>query len=53
MVEKRIKRTTKWDALEYLETQTDIAAYLNAALEDDAALITAAALGDAPPSQRG
>jgi probable addiction module antidote protein len=41
-----MKIAKKWDASEYLDTNEDIAAYLNAALEDgDPALITAA-LGD-------
>ena len=39
-------KTRKWDAAEYLETDAQVAAYLNAALEDgDAAWVTAA-LGD-------
>lgn len=39
-------KTQPWDAAEHLESKEDIAAYLEAALEDgDAALITAA-LGD-------
>ncbi|MCI9628281.1 MAG: putative addiction module antidote protein [Eggerthellaceae bacterium] len=37
---------TKWDALEYLETEEDMAAYLNAALEDGDTSVIAAALGD-------
>lgn len=41
-----MRTTTKWDASEYLEGGTDIAAYLNAALEDDNASVIAAALGD-------
>lgn len=39
-------RTTRWDAADYLKSPADIAAYLEAALEDgDPALVTAA-LGD-------
>ena len=37
---------TKWDASEYLETEEDMAAYLNAALEDGNTSVVAAALGD-------
>lgn len=40
------ERTSLWDAAEHLETEEDMAAYLEAALEEnDIALITAA-LGD-------
>lgn len=35
-----------WDASEYLESENDIAAYLNAALEDGNPAILQAALGD-------
>lgn len=41
-----MKTTTKWDASEYLETEEDMAAYLNAALEDGDTSVIAAALGD-------
>ena len=41
-----MKKATKWDASEYLETEADIAAYLNAALEDGDTSVIAAALGD-------
>lgn len=41
-----MKMATKWDALEYLETEEDMAAYLNAALEDGDTSVIAAALGD-------
>lgn len=41
-----MKAATKWDASEYLETEADIAAYINAALEDGDTAIIAAALGD-------
>ena len=37
---------THWDASEYLETEEDMAAYLNAALEDGDTAVIAAALGD-------
>lgn len=41
-----MKKTATYDAAEFLETDEDIIAYLNAALEDgDTALVTAA-LGD-------
>lgn len=38
--------TRPWDAARYLETDEDIAAYLDAALEEDDAALLAAALGD-------
>lgn len=41
-----MKKATKWDASEHLETEADIAAYLNAALEDGDTSVIAAALGD-------
>lgn len=41
-----MKKATKWDASKYLETEADIAAYLNAALEDGDVSVLAAALGD-------
>lgn len=37
---------TRWDASEYLETEEDMAAYLNAELEDGDTAVIAAALGD-------
>lgn len=37
---------TNWDASEYLETEEDMAAYLNAALEDGNTSVISAALGD-------
>lgn len=46
MMGMKMKTATKWDASEYLETETDIAAYLNAALEDGDTSVIAAALGD-------
>lgn len=41
-----MKKAMKWDASEYLETEADIAAYLNAALEDGDTSVIAAALGN-------
>lgn len=41
-----MKTATEWDASEYLESEEDMAAYLNAALEDGDTAIIAAALGD-------
>ena len=38
--------TRPWDAARYLETDEDIAAYLDAALEEDDPALLAAALGD-------
>lgn len=38
--------TFPWDAAEHLDTQDDIAAYLEAALEEGDAALIAAALGD-------
>jgi len=37
---------SNWDAAEYLETEDDMAAYLEAALEENDPVIFAAALGD-------
>jgi len=39
-------QTRPWDAAEYLDTPADMAAYLEAALEDGDAALIAAALGD-------
>ena len=41
-----MKTATNWDASKYLETEEDMAAYLNAALEYGDASVIAAALGD-------
>lgn len=41
-----MKKATEWDVSEYLATEEDIAAYLNAALEDGNTSVIAAALGD-------
>ena len=38
--------TLPWDAAEHLETEEDMAAYLEAALEDGDSSLVAAALGD-------
>ena len=38
--------TTAWDPAEHLETEEDMAAYLEAALEDSDPALIAAALGD-------
>lgn len=39
-------KTRAWDAAKHLETRADIAAYLEAALEDGDPALVAAALGD-------
>jgi probable addiction module antidote protein len=39
-------KTTRWDAADYLETKEDIAAYLDAVLEDGDPNLLKAALGD-------
>jgi probable addiction module antidote protein len=39
-------KTTPWDPAEHFETDEDIAAYLEAALEDGDPALVAAALGD-------
>lgn len=46
VMETKMKKATKWGASEYLETEEDMAAYLNAALEDGDTSVIAAALGD-------
>lgn len=38
--------TTPWDPAEHLETEEDIAAYLNVALEEGDVSLTRAVLGD-------
>jgi len=38
--------TRPWDVTRYLETEEDMAAYLDAALEEDDSALLAAALGD-------
>jgi probable addiction module antidote protein len=39
-------KTRPWDATEHLETEEDMAAYIEAALEEGDAALVAAALGD-------
>ncbi len=39
-------RTKRWDAADHLESRADVAAYLEAALEDGDPALVAAALGD-------
>ncbi len=39
-------KTTKWDVVEFLKTEEDMAAYLEAALEENDPTLVAAALGD-------
>ncbi len=39
-------KTRPWDPTEHLETEEDLALYLEAALEDGAPAVVAAALGD-------
>jgi probable addiction module antidote protein len=47
MLKKGIKaRTRAWDAAEHLKNEDDMAAYLEAALEDGDPALVAAALGD-------
>lgn len=45
MEQKKIT-TRAWDVAEHLETELDMAAYLDAALEDGDAALVVAALGD-------
>ncbi len=40
------EKTSTWDASEYLETEEDMAAYLEAALEENDPALVAAVLGD-------
>jgi probable addiction module antidote protein len=40
------RRTKKWDAAEHLKNDADMAAYLEAALEESDPALVAAALGD-------
>jgi probable addiction module antidote protein len=39
-------KTTKWDVVDYLKTSKDMAAYLEAAIEDGDPTLVTAALGD-------
>jgi len=44
---KKVKvKTTKWDAVDYLKTDEDMANYLEAAIEDSDPALISAALGD-------
>lgn len=45
MEQKKVE-TRPWDAAEHLESEEDMAAYLDAALEDGDATVVVAALGD-------
>ncbi len=44
--------TRPWDVAEHLETQEDMAAYLEAALEDGDRSVVGAALGDTVRAER-
>ncbi|WP_302783764.1 helix-turn-helix domain-containing transcriptional regulator [Adlercreutzia equolifaciens] len=46
-----MRKATKWNAVDYLETEEDIAAYLDAALEDRDPSVMAAALDDVARKQ--
>ena len=46
MMGTKMKKAAKWDASEHLESEADIAAYLNAALEDGDTSVIVTALGD-------
>ena len=46
MMGTKMKKATKWDVSEYLATEEDMAAYLNASLEDGDTSVIATALGD-------
>ena len=45
-MEPKTIETRPWDVAEHLETEEDMAAYLDAALEDGDAAVIVAALGD-------
>ncbi len=45
-MEQKSIQTRPWDAAEHLESEEDMAAYLDAALEDGDAVLAVAALGD-------
>ena len=45
-MKKELIETRPWDVVEHLETEEDIAAYLDAALEDGDIAVIVAALGD-------
>lgn len=42
----KVERTSMWDAAEHLQTDEDVAAYLEAALEENDPSLVAAVLGD-------
>jgi probable addiction module antidote protein len=46
MPSKKTVRTKLWDPVDHLDTEAEMAAYLEAALEDGDAALIAAALGD-------
>jgi|SRR5579863_2525383 len=46
-------KTRKWDVVEHLKTKKDIAAYLEAVLEDGDPALIAAALGDIARAKGG
>lgn len=46
-MKKRAKvKTTKWDVVDYLKTDKDMADYLDAAMEDDHPAVIATAIGN-------
>ncbi len=45
-MKKRKLKTTKWDVVDYLKTDKDMAEYLEAAIEDGDPSLISAALGD-------
>jgi len=53
MMERKGRKTVtkRWDAAEHLNTEEEIAAYLDAALEDGDPALVAAALGDIARAQ--
>ena len=46
MMKKKKLKTTKWDVVDYLKTEKDMAEYLEAAIEDGDPALISAALGD-------
>jgi len=45
-MKKEKLKTTKWDVVDYLKTDEDMANYLEAAIEDGDPMVISAALGD-------
>ena len=45
-MKKEKLKTTKWDVVDYLKTDEDMAAYLEAAIEEGDSSLISAALGD-------